>query len=150
MVEAVWEDLFPFFLEPDLFIEHFGKAPIRNRNLFAAWWCDYQVNNGGFYWFFWNPAGVLVPEAERALREVGLPDAASVVNKSLQLFPVPYPRNRMVRWGYLETADRSALDSMSGEYADRSWSENGGFQLAAGRYARRNGISNRGPVETDA
>jgi hypothetical protein len=48
-----------------------------------VWELEGQVNNGGFWQYFWNDTGYFAPEAASALREIGDENAAAVVEQAI-------------------------------------------------------------------
>ena len=98
-------------------------------------------NEWGLGQFFSNSTGVLAPEAAEGFEEIGMPNCASILRRSMQFFGDPYPRDRLMREQKLEDfhtefgEDAIPLlefeDAMATEIED----ENGGFWNAANKYA---------------
>lgn len=97
VIDPVWDELCLSWDDPDEFVRRFAATPEIQRNLYAAHWCDSEVNNGGFHQFFWNTTGVLAPEAAAAYRAIGIPERAAVVEEAMRFFGDPFPRIRGVR-----------------------------------------------------
>ena len=79
------------------FLEEFGRLSEPVQHLFAVWWCDSEVCNGGLYQFFYNSTGVLAPEALRGFRATGLGECAAIVETAVGKLARPYPRERKTR-----------------------------------------------------
>lgn len=60
--------------------------------MFAGHFCQSEVCSGGFEQLFWNPTGVLAPEAVEGFREIGLPQLAALIESAIDLLGPPYPR----------------------------------------------------------
>jgi hypothetical protein len=90
---------------PIAFLEGFEKLAEPVRHLFAVWWCDSEVCNGGFHQFFSNSTGVLAPEALEGFREIGLRECADVVEAAIDWFDTPYPRDREARHAALRAIE---------------------------------------------
>jgi hypothetical protein len=82
---------------PATFLQGSMCLPEAARHLFAIWWCDAEVCNGGFDQFFSNSTGVLAPEAAEGFRAVGLLECADVVKAAIERFAEPYPRDGAAR-----------------------------------------------------
>ena len=87
---------------PAIYLQGAMGLPETARNLFAIWWCDAEVCNGGFNQFFANSTGVLAPEAAEGFRAAGLLECAELVKAAIKRFPEPYPRDRSARKAALQ------------------------------------------------
>jgi hypothetical protein len=129
--------------------------------LYAAHFCQSEVHNGGFLQFFWNPTGVLAPEAIEGFKLIGMPNLASTLELAAAPLGSPYPRDRDTRWdalldasgledgeledifkdspnlylAYLKATEALGWDALNKEAWELAKTENGGFQEAADRYA---------------
>lgn len=74
-------------------------------NLFAAHWCQSEVNNGGFHQFFYNTTGLLAPEAVEGFSAIGLLEWSALLSEAMGYFATPYPRERATRLNRLPMAD---------------------------------------------
>jgi hypothetical protein len=81
----------------ETFLRDIAAIAEPKRHLVVAFWCDWEVVNGGFQQLFWNSTGVVVPEAPAAYRALGLDLAAGLFDAALFHFPQPYPRDCMTR-----------------------------------------------------
>ncbi len=52
-----------------------------------------EMLNGSVHQFFFNSSGALAPEVVAALEEAGLPKHAAAVQRGIDMFRSPYPRN---------------------------------------------------------
>ena len=111
MQEPTPGDIFVRFLDsishwdsPAVFLREFHAArPPQAGLIFAAFWCQVDVCNGGFWQFFENPTGVMAPEALEAFGAIGLPEWADLLAQAMKFFGEPYPREQDER---LEQLDR--------------------------------------------
>jgi len=110
-------------------------------NLYAAHWCQSEVNNGGFHQFFYNTTGLLAPEAVEGFSAIGLPEWSAVLSEAMGYFGARYPRERALRLERLPMADgrtRAEWDPFAG-LDDRFYSSDDAkrsrWELAADAYA---------------
>jgi hypothetical protein len=82
---------------PEVFLEGFSKLPLPSQHLFAVHWCNSEICNGGFYQFFDNSTGILAPEALEGFRAIGADACAELLNRAMNMFGQPYPRERDAR-----------------------------------------------------
>jgi Domain of unknown function (DUF4375) len=93
-----WPTIVEFFdvmdldSKPKKFLEKFETIPEMQRNVLAAHIVVSGVREGAFPFFFFNGSSVLAPEAVIALKNIGLPEAAKVLQEAIQLFGAEYPR----------------------------------------------------------
>jgi hypothetical protein len=85
-----------------VFLERYHKLPVEVAHLYAAYWCQAEVCNGGFCQFFSNPTGLLAPEALEAFRAIGLREWAEILEEAMSFFGEKYPRERGKREKVLE------------------------------------------------
>lgn len=88
--------------------------------------------------FFWNTTGVLAPEAAVAFRELGLTEAAELLEEAMGWFDPPYPRERAVRMQLISELEEGAPDPWS-ELQTKFYASLPGwtFENAADEFARR-------------
>jgi hypothetical protein len=83
------------------------------QNASAAFLLDADVRNGGFDQFFWNADGENIRPAMDGLRALGAVEAATVVERAMQLVKKRYPLG-------MRASDRTGrdpdLDSLDMEY----------------------------------
>ena len=84
-----------------------------------------EVNNGGFYQFFWNSSGDHAQETLTALKSIGANKTAEIVSKAYAEWPDGnIPSDRMTRQNKLETIEDKSeetwnnCDSKFYEYED--------------------------------
>lgn len=104
LIEPHWEAV-SIYDGPIVFQEGFEKLPEPARHLFAVWWCDSEICNGGFHQFFSNSTGVLAPEALKGFRAIGLQECAELVEAAIDKFHTSYPRDRGVRHAALQAIE---------------------------------------------
>jgi hypothetical protein len=134
LVQEVWDKL-AFFSDVDVYLEAYGRSPLVHRNVFAAWCLYSQVMNGGFHQFFYNPHGIVAPEAVVGFLGIGMPETAGVVRKAIDMFPRPYPRDRILRWDHVPEEDDGRFRWLDDEFCKVADDEAGGFLALADRYA---------------
>ena len=123
----------------EAFRREFDSTESRARHLFAGHWCQYEICNGGFDQFFANSTGILAPEASQAFDVIGMHQAAEVVRDGIALFGSVYPRDRQLRLEALRAIDPSALNELDRRFYAVVRVENGGWTVAADRYANSGG-----------
>jgi hypothetical protein len=138
-IELIWESV-SIYVEPDAFLRSFRDAPERSRNLLAAHWCQSEVSNGGFLQFFYNPTGVLAPEAAEGVRSLGMLQIATVIERAIAWFGTAYPRKRDHRIAVLapyhpRKRGNDPFEQLDLEFLHLLDTESGGFIHAANRYA---------------
>lgn len=135
-----------------VFLGDLALVPEAIRPLLVTQWVNSEVHNGGFAQLFFNSTGVLAPEAIAGFRSLGMPMVADVVAASLTIFPTPYPRDREERLGLFDLPDgeedgrvvfqrfaeltASKLDFLDETFWKLMAVENGGYTMAANRYAK--------------
>jgi Domain of unknown function (DUF4375) len=140
LVEPVW-DVISIYDGPEAFLAQFGAANAVSRTLFAAHWCQSEVQNGGLRQFFHNSTGVLAPEAAAAFDALEMPKTANVVRSAIGWFGPTFPRDREHRMEALDryVAERSDHDGPFAELDDQFFDliaeENGGFEAAADKFS---------------
>ncbi len=143
-IEPVWEAI-SIYDGPEVFLQEFQGIKPELGHLFAAHWCQSEVRNGGFYQFFYNPTGVLAPEAVVGLCAMGLSDCADVVQQAMDFFGDPYPREKDERLGLLpedpeeNPGQWDPFDELDNRLYELLDPENHGFEKAADDYVRKTG-----------
>jgi hypothetical protein len=139
---------------PETFAQTFGEVPRSLGHLYTAHFCQSEVCNGGFTQFFWNSTGVLAPEAVDGFIAIGQPHVADVVQRAINMLGSPFRRDRAARWSGLDTLrdedhkqasatgrplykNIDSFKSLEEEFYTLLASEAGGFEKAAGAYAKR-------------
>jgi hypothetical protein len=119
------------------------RVPPPAHALLAAHLLRACVRSEGFAQFFWNPVGVLAPEALDAFFALGLPAAAAQIEQAMRVLGDPYPRACEARRRKLEGLwDRTPETRVMREAlaahtrAFRGALRWGRFTRAANRYAR--------------
>ena len=125
----------------DVFQRDFSAAGEVHGTLFAAYWPQAEILNGGLLQFFRNSTGVLAPEAVAAYERLGLPLLASNLQDAMDWFGSPYPREREVRRARLDSASVSyenhPFESADDAIAKLVCEEHGGLEAAALAYVRQ-------------
>ena len=136
IVGALW-DAIDIYEGPRVFRQTYNSVPRESGLIFAAHFCQSEVCNGGFEQFFWNPAGVLAPEAVEGFREIGLPQLSALIVAAMELLGPPYPRDRGERKSRLSGVPQGAFDSLDETFFALIKLEKGGFKAAADCYVER-------------
>jgi len=140
LVEPVW-DTVSIYDGAEVFLHQYNAAPEASRILFAAHWCQSEINNGGFEQFFSNSTGVLAPEGARAFRALHMPLTAELIVKAMAAFGPRYPRERTERDLAMDEIGANSDDQagpfhhLDEEFFVLVETENGGFRSAANAYA---------------
>jgi hypothetical protein len=126
---------------PDVFLTEFASASKQNQVLFAAYWFQAEVLNGGLHQFFNNDTGVLAPEAADAIRLLGLPKLAAAVDSAMQWFGKAYPRERALRQKALTRhgEGNDPFGSLEDLVVECIYEENGGLERSALAYIQNTG-----------
>jgi hypothetical protein len=140
LVEPVWDSI-SIYDGPDEFLAQFDAASAVSRTLFAAHWCQSEVQNGGLHQFFYNSTGVLAPEAAAAFEALDMPKTARVVRSAIDWFGPTFPRDREHRMEALDQYEAEHDDNdgpfaeLDDQFFDLVAEENGGFEAAADRFS---------------
>lgn len=89
---AEFFDVMDLDSKPRKFLEKFAAIPEMQRNVLAAHIVVSGVKEGAFPFFFFNGSSVVAPEAVVALKSIGFPEAARVLQEAILLFGAEYPR----------------------------------------------------------
>jgi hypothetical protein len=143
-------------------VDSISSLPRTSVLLFSAHMALAEVHNGGFLQLFWNTTGILVPEAIEGFTTIGMPTMAAILHEAAQPLGNPYPRDRDERWdallvasgkcveeleqifkkvenlylGFEEATMTLSFDTLNHRFWETAKIENGGFQIAATRYAQ--------------
>lgn len=81
------------------------------RMVYATWWVEAEVNNGGYNQYFFNSTGQFADEALAGFRLLGLAEYAALMERAIRAYNAVRPR--------LEEARRQGTaDAFSSTYAD--------------------------------
>ena len=138
IVGALW-NVIDIYEGPEVFRQTYSSVPRESGLMFAAHFCQSEVCSGGFEQFFWNPTGVLAPEAVEGFREIGLPQLAALIESAMELLGPPYPRDRNERKSRLSQVPEGTSDALDETFFALIKSEERGFEAAANRYVERMG-----------
>ncbi len=131
------------YLAPQEYERALRQISPEQAHLLGVYWLHCEVCNGGFHQFFWNPTGIVAPEAALGLRALGLGDFAALVEEALTFWGTPYPRECSRRQQILDAITGSVraefdpffkLDDPFYELLD---AEPDRYWQAADEYARR-------------
>ena len=141
-VEPIW-DTVSIYDGGEQFLSEFNKATEKQKNLFAVHWTQSEIMNGGLGQFFSNSTGVLAPEAVEGFKAIGMPKCSSILSGAMKFFGEEYPRESSARenifndfyelHGEHDIPIEKYEDLMATEIED----ENGGFEVAADKYANQ-------------
>lgn len=102
LIEQAFDDV-NIYNGPAAFLAGFERLTEVQRHLLAAYWCQSEINNGGFDQLFINSTGVLAPEGEAGFRAMGLTAVADLLASAIARFGAAYPRDRDERAAVLAT-----------------------------------------------
>lgn len=138
VIKPIWDDV-SIYDGSDVFLNQFEQLTEKQQVLFCTHWVASEVWNGGIEQFFSNSTGVLAPEAVTGFNKLGMPKAAEALAQGMAWFGSPYPRQRDVRTikldNYINAHDSMPMDNANDTLSDAIDEENGGFEVAANRYA---------------
>lgn len=80
-------------------LNHFTDS---QRKIFALYWYDSEVNNGGHYQFFSNSTGIVWKDVYEGLKMIGAPTLAYNLKKAIDAFGGEIPFDRVERQNLLE------------------------------------------------
>jgi len=97
--------------------------PASFRGIFATWWLEAEVNNGGFNQYFWNPSGYWAEDAISAFHEYGADEYAEVARKAVAMFLAEAETHKEFRElgtleAFSESYDHTALGDLDNEFWD--------------------------------
>ncbi|MGC4064783.1 MAG: DMP19 family protein [Polyangiaceae bacterium] len=55
------------------------------RAVYATWWVEAEVNNGGFNQYFWNASGAFACDAVAGFDRIGLPQLARLMERAIAI-----------------------------------------------------------------
>jgi len=124
------------------FLAKLSAIPLKAQLLYAAHWCKSEVDNGGFYQFFYNTSGILAPEAVKGFGAVGLVACADSLADAMKFFGSPYPRVRELRLDKLpqqlgKRAEWDPFRPLDERFDDCISAERHAWDHAADAYASR-------------
>lgn len=125
------------------FLREYACTPEAARNLLSAHWCQSEVCNGGLHQFFFNPTGVVAPEAAVGYEAIGLQRLGSAVRAAIEFFGPLFPREQEERQWALENYALThplawdPFEMLDEEFFEQLKSEGGGWLYAADEYAKR-------------
>lgn len=92
----------------------FGKLNDKERAIYAIWWLEAEVNNGGFHQYFWNAAGDHTDVALKSLNAIGATETASLLQQAIVIaFDGHLPQSQEERQKRLETDEEAKMDKLS-------------------------------------
>jgi len=57
----------------------------KEKAIFAIWWLEAEVNNGGFHQYFWNSAGDNADIAITSLNKIGAIKTAALLKQAIEI-----------------------------------------------------------------
>jgi hypothetical protein len=105
IVQPYW-GVVDIYGSPEDFLESFRLVPRNAALLLAVRWCNSEVCNGGLHQFFYNPTGVLAPEAIEGLQAIGASRCSEIIALAARMFGWEYPRDHEERIEVLRTLKR--------------------------------------------
>jgi hypothetical protein len=155
IVEPIWEKI-SIYDGYDVYLEQIARYPESHINLFATHWFYAEVTNGGFHQFYYNDSGIVVDEAIRGFRALGMTHTAALIEKTTRFFAGRDIHDRDQRIKHLEAFEqqhggRRAPSEQWNPFYKTDFellveSENDGFVNAADLYAAL--IQNENPCDS--
>jgi len=98
----------------------YGQLSSAERVFGVIWELESEVNNGGFYQYFWNSSGALAPDSVGALQVIGADATARLARAALALAgnDVPWSDDaaRQASIGRLPIATKDKLNELDQAY----------------------------------
>ncbi len=102
-----------------LWDKDYGTLPELHRLILGIDTLEREVNNGGFSQYFSNTQGRQAPDLAEALRKIGAPKTADLVQRAFTVFPGP-PSNDWQEWVQcitkMETEHGDFLNTLDSEF----------------------------------
>lgn len=81
--------------------------------IYTIWWLEAEVNNGGFYQYFWNSTGDHAEVALNSLDKIGATRTASLLRQAMDIaFGGVPPTSRLDRQNKLEVDEDAKMDKL--------------------------------------
>ena len=85
----------------------------KEKAIFAIWWLEAEVNNGGFHQYFWNSAGDNADIAFESLNKIGATKTAELLKQAIEIaFSGSLPLTRDDRQRLLEINEDKKMDAL--------------------------------------
>lgn len=111
VMESVYEELVAIDERADAY--HLISEP--RQALYAAYWVEAEINNGGLSQYYLNSAGDQAADAPKYLRALGIDEVADILQEANAFFPsATPPRDRRARLAILDDVE---------ERASQTWNE---------------------------
>jgi len=106
--------------------------------LYAVYWVEAEINNGGLSQYYYNSSGNQANQAPQYLRDLGLNEAAEILEEANALFPnATPPSNRQARMATLDDIGEDAFEHWN-TLDNRFYESNINFQPNMITYIRNN------------
>jgi hypothetical protein len=134
VMESVYEELTAIDKRADAY--HLISEP--RQALYAAYWFEAEINNGGLSQYYFNSAGNQAAKAPKYLRALGLNEAADILEEANAFFPsATPPRDRRARLAILDAVEERASQTWY-ELEERFYQSAISFQPNMITYIRNN------------
>lgn len=102
-------------------LEIVSALPEGARSIYATWWVEAEVRNGGFNQYFWNSAGQFAAIAAAGFRLIGAPDHARLMERAIAVrredkVRLQKFRNRGTIKAFSESYDDNPLNELDDEF----------------------------------
>ena len=97
-------------------LEIVSALPEGARSIYATWWVEAEVHNGGFNQYFWNSAGQFAAIAAAGFRLIGAPDHARLMERAIVI-------RREDRGRLQKFRNRGTIKAFSDSYEDNPLNE---------------------------
>jgi len=101
--KLAWRTIAPYwskeiFCGTIQFKRYWRALPAEIKPIFATYWCNFEIENGGFTQFFYNSSGIVAAEALAGFRALRLNKVAQVISAAMKRLGPKYPTDRLLRW----------------------------------------------------
>ncbi len=132
VISSIYEELVAIDENTDAF--HLISEP--RQALYAVFWVEAEINNGGLSQYYYNSSGNQAAKAPQHLRELGLDEAADILEEANAFFPnATPPADRRARLAILDDVEEQASQTWN-ELEDRYFQSGIGFQPNMINYIR--------------
>jgi len=115
----------------------YGSLTEPQKTIYAVWWLDADVNNGGFDQYFFNSWSDHYADALHGLDLIGAPQTAAILRRAIAVFPDTGPstdrEQRVAELAGLSEAVHNQFHSLTNEFYERPHD----LEALLAAYARR-------------
>lgn len=101
LIEPLWDNV-SIYDGIDVYNKDLGRFTDSQRKIFALYWYDAEVKNGGHDQFFFNSTGIVWKDAYEGFKMIGAAQLADNFKKAIDMFGGEVPFDRSERQDALE------------------------------------------------